>query len=108
MSSLEDAMHVLQADMNVNADKAFSILSSQSTEAKFLEACALLNKIKTDLSVKNCVWLQMMFDEKLSYVMGYLSAATNSEAYRKLWVKMRLKSVGFEVPEYAEFDNAGL
>ena len=45
----------------------------------------------------------MMFDEKPSYIMGYLSAATNFEAYRKLWVKMRLKSVGFEVPEYAEF-----
>ncbi|KIN97224.1 hypothetical protein M404DRAFT_32563 [Pisolithus tinctorius Marx 270] len=100
MAGLEDAVQDLMSGVQDSTSKTLTALNNPKGQS-LDEACVLMFELEKNLLEQNLVHLQMLFEEKSSYVAGYKNAATQSATYRMLWVKMRLEATGYEVPEYA-------
>ncbi|KIO03184.1 hypothetical protein M404DRAFT_27168 [Pisolithus tinctorius Marx 270] len=100
MAGLEDVVWDLMSGVQDSTSKTLAALNNSKGQS-LNEACTLMFELEKNLSEQNLVHLQMLFEEKSSYVMGYKNAAAQSATYQMLWVKMRLEAAGYEVPEYA-------
>ncbi|KAI6111362.1 hypothetical protein F5141DRAFT_1063656 [Pisolithus sp. B1] len=97
---LQNTVQTLVANMNDNANKMLTTIGTDKVE-QLDEVLSLVYDLEKNLSEKNLVHLQMLLEEKPSFVVGYKNAAAKSTMYRMWWVKMRLEAVGYSVLEYA-------
>ncbi|KIK11308.1 hypothetical protein PISMIDRAFT_19633 [Pisolithus microcarpus 441] len=98
---LEDAVQEIITNLKEVNHETMAALDNTSQEQKFQDACSLMYSLEKDLSPKNLAHLQMLFEEKPSFTMGYKAISGQLELVRKWWVKGRLEGISCSVLEYA-------
>ncbi|KAI6094029.1 hypothetical protein F5141DRAFT_1071047 [Pisolithus sp. B1] len=83
---LENTVQNFVANMNDSTNKALTMIGTDKVE-QLHEVLSLVYDLEKNLSEKNLVCLQMLLEEKPSFIVGYQNTTAKSTTYRMWWVK---------------------